>query len=220
MSTKQCGRLLIGVTASIHCVHLIAYLERFRDFAESVDILMSEAAARMYPPRILSAFTGQPVVTDWWADDGSAPHIRLPRECDLFLVLPATANSLCKIAHGISDTLVTAAVAASPRPVVLAPAMNGKVWETPPVIRAVDQIRADGHYVIDPQPGFSVTEKKQDAGMGPSPDLVMTHIRHVNSRRLAQAYFAEATATPARTPSSLKPGTVNLKIDTRKTVDA
>jgi phosphopantothenoylcysteine decarboxylase/phosphopantothenate--cysteine ligase len=209
MPTKQCRRLLLGVTASIHCVGLPEYIKRFReDFADSVQVLMSETAAEMFPPQVLSLYADQPVQTQWWAADGSAPHIRLPRECDLFVVVPTTANSLCKIATGIADTLVTAAVAASPQPVLLAPAMNAEVWRSAPVRRAVDQIRADGHYVIDPEPGFSVTENAQGAGMGTTPDLVLSHMRHVLSKRQALGYFAEATSTPVRTPSNL----VALKI--------
>jgi phosphopantothenoylcysteine synthetase/decarboxylase len=205
MTGNQCGRLLIGATGSIHVIDLPQYLPKFREsFCDAIDVLMTDTAAAMYSPRVVSLYADS-VSVGWWGDSPvTTPHIQLTRSCDLFVVLPATANTLCKVAAGIADTPVTAAVAASPQPVVFAPAMNARAWESRPVQRAISQLREDGHYVVDPEPAFALTEGQEDGGRAPSPGTLMAHLKHVLSRRQAAEYFAEATSEPPRTPAAQK----------------
>src|SRR3954454_19050913 len=98
MSTKQCDELVLAVTGSANVMDLPTYIAGLRsDFCEGMSIVMSASASEMYPSKLLAALIGRAVVTDWWdhIEDGTA-HIRLAHAASLFVVLPATGNTICK----------------------------------------------------------------------------------------------------------------------------
>ncbi len=202
-----CGRLLLGVTGSIHCVQLPQYMMRFKKtFATDIRIMMTAAAVRMCPPHVLELLSEHRVETDLWGSpELKAPHIRATDWADLFLVLPATANILAKAAHGIADDLVTTAVAAARDPVVFAPAMNPSMWRRAATQRNVDQLRADGHYIIPPETIVSMTTGRFDEGLGPTPETLLPHLWHVCMRQRQRSYWPIATAEPPRSPSQAPP---------------
>lgn len=206
-SSLPCNRLLVGVSGSIHAAQLTDYLLRFRrEFAAEIKVIMTATAAEMMPARTIEQVVGSPVQTDLWGNEqGRAPHIRLTAWAELFLVLPATANILGKAAGGIADDLLSTAIVASPQPVVFAPAMNRAMWRNKAVVRNVATLRADGHYLVDPVEGISVTSEQQDTGLMPTPRTLLPHLWHVQMRRIRAAYWAEATAEAPRTPASAKP---------------
>jgi len=206
-SSLPCSRLLVGVSGSIHAAQLTDYLLRFRrEFAAEIKVIMTATATEMTSVRTVEQMVGSPVQTDLWGNDqGRAPHIRLTAWAEIFLILPATANILGKAAGGIADDLLSTAIVASPHPVVFAPAMNRAMWRSKAVMRNVATLRADGHYLVDPVKGISVTSDQLDSGLMPTPRTLLPHLWHVQMRRLRTAYWPEATAQPPRTPASAKP---------------
>jgi phosphopantothenoylcysteine decarboxylase/phosphopantothenate--cysteine ligase len=202
-SSLPCSRLLIGVTGSLHATQIVDYLLRLRrEFAAEIRVMMTRTAAEMVSPRVVELAAESPVVMDPWGGPGMpSPHIRLTSWAELFVILPATANILAKAVAGIADDLVSTAITSSPLPVVFAPAMNPAMWESPAARRNVATLRADGHYVIEPEAGVSLTTGKLDAGLVPTPGLVMPHLWHVQMRRLRQQIWQEATAKQAQTPA-------------------
>lgn len=203
-TTPPCDRLLIGVSGSIHAIHIIDYLLRLRrEFAGEIKVIMTEAATRVIPPNTVSTVLEDQVVTDiWGGPTQKAPHIRLTRWAELFLVLPATANVLGKAANGIADDLLSTAILSSPRPVVFAPAMNPAMWASKALQRNVSTLRADGHYVVEPGKGVSLSSGELDLGLGPTPRTLLPHLWHVHLRRVKERYWATATAERARTPAA------------------
>jgi phosphopantothenoylcysteine decarboxylase/phosphopantothenate--cysteine ligase len=202
-SSLPCERLLVGVSGSIHATHLIDYLVRFRrQFAREVRVIMTPTATQMIAPSAVELAVDAPVVTDLWgAADVRSPHIRLTRWAELFVVVPATANIIGKAANGIADDLLSTAILASADPVVFAPAMNPTMWASAAVKRNVATLRTDGHYVVEPGEGRSLTTGDLDAGLVPTPVTLLPHLWHVRMRRLRAAYWTEATATAPRTPA-------------------
>lgn len=89
------------------------------------------------------------------------------------LIVPATANILGKAAHGIADDLLSATILGCPRPIIFAPAMNPVMWEKPAVQRNLETLRQDGHVVLRPSEGISVTTGRLDVGLVPSLDRVV-----------------------------------------------
>jgi len=189
-SSLPCKRLLVGVSGSIHATHLIEYLVRFRrEFAEQIRVIMTAAATQMIPPQPVELAADGPVLTDLWGTaDIRSPHIRLTRWAELFVVVPATANTLGKAAGGIADDLLSTAILASEQPVVFAPSMNPTMWRNPAVQRNVSTLRADGHYVVEPLEGRSLTTGDLDTGLGPSPASLLTHLWIVHMCRPLVAY--------------------------------
>jgi phosphopantothenoylcysteine decarboxylase len=85
---------------------------------------------------------------------GAHPHIELAEAAELLCVAPATANILAKATHGLADDLLSTVLLSFDGPIVMAPAMNNKMWEKPAVQRNVAQLRADGVLLIDPEEGY------------------------------------------------------------------
>ncbi|WP_058043894.1 flavoprotein [Streptomyces roseifaciens] len=206
ITSLPCERLLLGVSGSIHAVHLPQYLTQLRrEFAQEIRVIMTDTATRMISPSVVRTYVEEPVFTDLMGTDAlPSPHIRLTRWAQLFAILPATAGILAKAAHGIADDLLSTAILASPRPVVFGPAMNPSMWEKSAVQRNVERLRKDGHYLLPMQEITSVTTGEFDTGLGPVPETALTHLWHVWMRRMRDEYWEEAVATPAATPAAAK----------------
>ncbi len=113
-----------------------------------VRVVLSAAAASFVTAKAFTAVTGEPAYDD--STDGGPAHLDLTRWADLVLVMPATANTIGKAAHGIADSLLTTCVLASSAPVVFVPSMNAAMWDRPAVQRNIEQLRADGHGIVPP----------------------------------------------------------------------
>lgn len=198
-----CGQLLLGVSGSIQCTQLTPFLITLKtEFAERIRIIMTETAANMVNPKTVELYTDEPVFVDPWGTSHSpAPHVRLTRWADLFVVMPATANVIGKAANGIADDLLTTAIVASSTPVVFVPAMNPAMFRSPAVTRNIAQLEADGHYVVRPSAHVSVTTGEFDTGLGSSIDEVLPHLWHVLMKLLKNSYWQEAVSSPAATPA-------------------
>ncbi|KUN18795.1 flavoprotein [Streptomyces antibioticus] len=156
------GRLLIGATGSAAVATLPAYINALRaGFTGSVTVLMTHTAATFLPPHTVRLFADR-VVTgtapDDWAQEN---HATLAAEHDMMAVLPATANILSAAASGAVPNMLTATITAADFPVVFFPVMTEAMWGKPAIQRNVDQLRQDGHHVIDPQQG-----QRYDVGLG------------------------------------------------------
>ena len=93
--------------------------------------MLTEAATRFVGADTFSALTGEPAYTSLWERPGEVLHVRLAREADVAVVVPATANVLAKLAHGLADDLLTATLLEATCPLVIAPAMHSGMWEHP-----------------------------------------------------------------------------------------
>lgn len=117
---------------------------------------MSRAAAEFISPLTFQALSGNPVLTDTHGGESGGngmAHINLTREADVFLIAPATANTLAKIANGIADNLLTNLAAARKCPLAVAPAMNVEMWFNPVNQRNIRQLISDGITVFQPNSG-------------------------------------------------------------------
>jgi phosphopantothenoylcysteine decarboxylase/phosphopantothenate--cysteine ligase len=145
--------LLIGVTGGIAAYKTAALVSRLVQAGAGVTVVMTRAAAKLVGPKTFEALTGRPVGTGVFGR-GAHPHIELADKAELLCVAPATANVLAKAAHGIADDLLSTVLLSFDGPVLIAPAMNSRMWEKPAVQRNVAQLRADGLVLIDPEEGY------------------------------------------------------------------
>jgi phosphopantothenoylcysteine decarboxylase/phosphopantothenate--cysteine ligase len=148
-------RILLGVTGGI-AAYKAAELARLliRNNVE-VQVAMTEAATRFVTPATFQALTGKPVITDLW--DASFPnamaHIELSRGVEAMVVAPASADFLAKLAHGLADDLLSTACLARNCPLLVAPAMNGEMWDNAATQRNVATLRGDGVAILGPAAG-------------------------------------------------------------------
>ena len=146
--------ILLGISGGIAAYKSCELVRLLRKQGHTVSVAMSRAAAGFVSPQTFQALSRHTVWTDDTADsaDGMA-HIRLSREADVFLIAPASANTLAKIAHGMADNLLSTLAAARACPLAVAPAMNVEMWRNPANLRNIAQLQADGITVFGPASG-------------------------------------------------------------------
>jgi phosphopantothenoylcysteine decarboxylase/phosphopantothenate--cysteine ligase len=162
---KQQRILLIigGGIAAYKCLDLV---RRLREEGASVRAVMTRAATEFITPLSVSALTNERVFTNLFDlnDEHEIGHIRLSREADLVIVAPATADLLAKMAGGHADDLASTLLTATDKPVLVAPAMNPRMWLNAATRRNVAQLAADGIHFVGPDTGEMA--ERGEAGPG------------------------------------------------------
>lgn len=150
--------VVLGVTGSIAAYKTVDLASRLTREKCRVHVVMTADAQRFITPLPFKVLTRQPVVTDLYdEEEGWQPtHIRLADEADLLLIAPATANVMARLAHGLADDALTCvALALNPRAkILIAPAMNGKMWLHPATQQNVATLQARGVEFIGPDEGM------------------------------------------------------------------
>ncbi|HVY69645.1 MAG TPA: flavoprotein [Verrucomicrobiae bacterium] len=157
MSTPA-PNIVLGVTGSIAAYKAADLTSRLAKRGCAVNVVMTADAQRFITPLAFKTLSRRPVVTDLYdEDEGWKPtHIRLADEASLLLIAPATANILAKMAHGLADDALTCiALALAPQArVLIAPAMNGKMWLHPATRQNVAVLKERGVEFIGPEEGM------------------------------------------------------------------
>ena len=158
---------LLGVTGGVAAYKSAELVRLLIKAGHSVEVAMSESATRFVSPVTFQALSGRPVYTDLWDSrpDNNMAHIELTRRADGFLIAPATADVLARLAHGQCNDLITTLAAARTCPLAVAPAMNKQMWDNPPNQRNIAQLRADGVAVFGPGTGEQACGEVGDGRM-------------------------------------------------------
>lgn len=148
-------RILLIVGGGIAAYKACELVRLLRKSGHAVRCVITAAGQKFVTPMSLAALSEDKVYTDLFdlKDEAEMGHIQLSREADLVVVAPATADLLAKMATGIADDLATTLLLATDKPVVVAPAMNVRMWHHAATRRNVAQLRDDGVQVIDPDEG-------------------------------------------------------------------
>lgn len=148
--------IVLGLTGSIAAYKGADLASKLRQLGAEVHPVMTESAKRFITPLTLQAVSHQAVAQGLWNDDdtGGVAHVRLADRADLLLVAPATANVLAQFAHGLAGDFLTALYLVCRAPVLLAPAMNGKMWLHAATQANVAVLRERGHAFIGPEEGM------------------------------------------------------------------
>ena len=148
--------ILLGISGGIAAYKSCELVRLLKKQGHEVSVAMSRAAAEFVTPLTFQALSGRPVLSETHqaGEDGNGmAHINLTREADVFLIAPASANTLAKIANGIADNLLTNLAAARKCPLAVAPAMNVEMWRNPANQRNIAQLLSDGITVFPPANG-------------------------------------------------------------------
>ncbi|GAB4575636.1 MAG: bifunctional phosphopantothenoylcysteine decarboxylase/phosphopantothenate--cysteine ligase CoaBC [Anaerolineae bacterium] len=165
-------RIALGVTGSIAAYKAVDLASKLTQAGSMVDVIMTEAATRFVSPLTFESVTGRSAYVDLWQSAGRdlpthIAHIGLGHQADLMIVAPATANTLAKLATGMADNLLTVTALAVHGPVVVAPAMDGGMYENPATQANLQTLRSRGMIVIDPDEGHLASGM---TGIGRLPD--------------------------------------------------
>jgi len=146
--------VLLGVTGGISAYKVAELARLLVKAGVNVKVVMTEAGQQFVTPLTFRTLTGNPVATTMWSDPGSPfPHISLSDEADLIVVAPATANIIAKMAGGIADDLLSTTLLAARGTVVVAPAMNSRMYLNPITQANLEKLRRMGVVVLAPGEG-------------------------------------------------------------------
>jgi len=148
--------IVLGITASIAAYKAADLTSKLTKQNCSVHVVMTSGATQFVSPLTLQTLSRYPVTTNLFDEKMSwhPGHIELADNADLLLVAPATADIIAKLAHGFADDALTAIALATKAPLVLAPAMNGKMWLHPATRANVEVLRQRGASFIGPEEGM------------------------------------------------------------------
>ena len=148
-------RVLLIVGGGIAAYKSCELVRLLKKAGHQVTPVLTKGGEHFVTAMTLGALAQSPVYSSLWdlKDEVEMGHIELSRAADVVLVCPATADLLAKMAHGVADDLASTLLLATDKPVVVAPAMNVRMWLHPATIRNVAQLKADGVKVIDPDEG-------------------------------------------------------------------
>lgn len=146
---------MIGVCGGIASYKAVELVSRLQQAGAVVDVILTEHAEEFVRPLTFSTVSHRPVYSDLWEPSGRAAelHIELGERAELVAVVPATANTIAKLAHGVADNMLTAVALATKAPVLLAPAMHHHMFTHPATQANLDLLRARGAVVVEPEVG-------------------------------------------------------------------
>jgi len=159
-------RILLIIGGGIAAYKCLDLMRRLKERGARVRVVMTKAAQEFVTPLSVGAIAGEAAFTELFdlATEFDIGHIRLARDCDLVVVAPATADLMAKMANGLADDLASTILLATDRPVLIAPAMNPRMWAHPATQRNLATLVADGLALVGP--GEGEMAEAGEAGVG------------------------------------------------------
>ncbi len=176
--------ILFCVSGSISAISVPMIILRMLDrrVAARVSVALSENGRRFVSEEALAVLSRQACIVDVHADAerGHPSHVELAHRCAVGIVIPATANLIAKLAHGIVDDTLSLVLSVFDKPVVIFPALHPTTLRKPAVKRNIQQLRDDGYIIFEPVDGYSISEGRRGLGPGaiPDPDVVAAYLEH------------------------------------------
>ncbi|MFN2135345.1 MAG: bifunctional phosphopantothenoylcysteine decarboxylase/phosphopantothenate--cysteine ligase CoaBC [Candidatus Promineifilaceae bacterium] len=171
-------RLVLAVTGSIAVYKAVDLASKLTQLGAVVDVLMSDAAQNFVTPLTFQSVTGRAAYASMWRLDEHVHHVQLGEQADLLLIAPATANSVAKLAQGMADNLVTLTALAARCPILLAPAMDGGMYEHPATQSNLELLQARGAHIAGPAQG-RMASGLEGYGRMLEPETIIDHVRVV-----------------------------------------
>jgi phosphopantothenoylcysteine decarboxylase/phosphopantothenate--cysteine ligase len=162
-------RILVGICGGIASYKAVDLVSRLQQAGALVDVIMSERADEFVRPLTFSSLSHRAVYSDLWEPSGKAAetHIALAEEAELLVIVPATANTIAKLAHGVADNMLTAVALATKAPLLLAPAMHQNMYTHAATQANITLLQERGAFVVEPEVGRLASG---EVGVGRLPD--------------------------------------------------
>ncbi len=213
------SRILLGVTGGIAAYKAAALCSALVQRGDDVEVVMTESAQQFIGALTFSALTRKPVLASLWDAPETIPHIALARAVDAIAIVPATANAIAKLALGIADDLLGNIALAARVPILVAPAMNGAMYEHPATQEHLRTLAARGVTIVEPGVGFLA---ERETGIGrladqndilAAIDAALARGRDLAGQRvLITAGPTRETIDPVRFLSNASTGTMGIEL--------
>ena len=181
-------RIVLGVTGSIAAYKAADLASKLTQAGAQVDAILTSAAEKFITPLTFQSVTGRRayIDDDLWGNEAHVLHVGLGHTADLLVIAPCTANTLAQLAHGRADSLLTVTALASSCPLIVAPAMDGGMWDHAATQENLDTLKRRGAYIIEPGVGH-LASGLTGRGRLPETSELIGHIRLVLGRKGALA---------------------------------
>lgn len=193
--------VLVGVTGCIAAYKACEIVRGLQKAGVRCKVVMTEHATQFVGPLTFRSLTHEPVAVGLF-DDPSDPirHISLAQEADAFLIAPCTANVLAKVANGIADDLLTTTALATTAPLVIAPAMNVRMYENPATVCNIGKLEARGARIIEAGSGYLACGDVGRGRLADVDDIVSAVLAELGVRRDLEGRRVMVTAGPTVEP--------------------
>jgi phosphopantothenoylcysteine decarboxylase/phosphopantothenate--cysteine ligase len=191
--------ILVGVTGGVAAYKSCELVRLLQNAGARVKVVMTEHGAQFVTPATFKALTREPVALDLFdAPDAPIHHISLAREADVFVIAPATANVINKLAAGLADDLLTTTALATQAPLLLAPAMNAHMWRDETTKSALLTLRSRGVAVIEPESGYLACGEEGEGRLAPVEQIAQAALAELQRARDLEGQRILVTAGPTR----------------------
>lgn len=172
---KKC--VVLGISGGIAVFKIAQLTSDLIKKGYDVEVIMSENATRFVAPLTFESLTNHNVYVDTFAPilNRSISHISLAKKCDVFVLVPATANVIAKVAHGIADDMLTTTFLTINKPKIIAPAMNTQMYENPVNLKNIETCKQFGYKIVDCDEGFLACGDNGKGRLAPL-TTIMEHI--------------------------------------------
>ncbi len=209
--------ILLGVTGSIAAYKAVEVLRRLTSAGCTVQVVLTEGAARFVPPLTFEALSGRPVVTDWDGSASGISHVESGYDVNAVVVAPATAHTMARIAVGFGDCPLTATLLSVRAPLLLAPAMESRMWSHPATRANVKTLLARGAHLVGPEAG-PLASGREGVGRMAEPEqvanaaLALTRPPSARGRWLITAGPTWEAVDPVRILTNRSTGTLGVEL--------
>ena len=193
--------ILLIISGGIAAYKSLDLIRRMRERGASVTPVMTQAASEFVTPLSVSALAGVQVYQDLFdlTAESDMGHIQLSRSADLIVVAPASADLMAKMANGLANDLASTLLLATDTPVLIAPAMNVRMWDHPATQRNLAQLVADGVHIVGPNPGDMACGEYGPGRMSEPLEIIDAIVAHFAPRPL-DGHKVLVTSGPTHEP--------------------
>ncbi|MCT4655521.1 MAG: bifunctional phosphopantothenoylcysteine decarboxylase/phosphopantothenate--cysteine ligase CoaBC [Cohaesibacter sp.] len=183
LANKRVLLIISGGIAAFKAIDLIRLLKKE---GTSVKAILTQSATQFITPLTVSTLSGEPALTELFdlTREAEIGHIELSRDADLVVVAPATANLMAKMAHGLADDLASTTLLATDKRVLIAPAMNVRMWEHAATQRNLELLKADGHVIVGPDYGLMACNEEGFGRLSEPEDILSAIKDHIETGAL------------------------------------
>lgn len=165
--------ILVGVSGSIASYKACELVRSLQKKGANVKVCMTPSATEFVGKLTFQALTGEDVYISWKDGKTGLEHITLARWADAFVIAPASANTIAKIRFGITDNFLTSLAMAYDKPIVIAPAMNTKMYENPATVENLNVLKERGHIIVSPDEGILACGEEGAGKLADIEDIIL-----------------------------------------------
>jgi len=172
-------RVVLGVSGGIASYKACVLARRLAEAGALVDVVLTQGGAQFVGPVTFEGLTGRPVLTSLWDPGHALAHLRLGQDAELIVIAPATANLIARAAQGMADDLLTAILLARTVPVLVAPAMNDRMYAHPATQQNLATLRQRGWTIVGPAVGQLAEGPSELPGRMSEPEEILAYVERL-----------------------------------------